>query len=314
MVRIPRSACSMRVIGLPFVIGVVTGTVLGFTSGAFVCGGASDAEEDVRLPLRAAPREKRREPAPSSSEGSVSLGVVKDEPAVAGERAVASNGPRAAELRQMRAREQAAQEQLSLARKRIAQLENRPRHEFDLTPEDWKHLADNGIIKYRLPCANSNAVPTDRVFDELGLAPEDREVFRGAFENSGKRLREKLVPLCAAALGGRMDLAESMSVDSCRHILLSTAATRGEDASASAQRVASFMAGEGPRPGEDGGVTDQTFLVLVEESKWFEEELAQAFGPDDAHRLVFSDQLCFTSASHQLGRFGDRTKGGGRPK
>lgn len=74
------------------------------------------------------------------------------------------------------------------------------------------------------------------------------------------------------------------------------------------------MAGEGPRPGEDGGVTDQTFLVLVEESKWFEEELAQAFGPDDAHRLVFSDQLCFTSASHQLGRFGDRTKGGGRPK
>lgn len=137
----------------------------------------------------------------------MSLGVVKDEPAVAGERAVASNGPRAAELRQMRAREQAAQEQLSLARKRIAQLEkelesDRPRHEFDLTPEDWKHLADNGIIKYRLPCANSNAVPTDRVLDELGLAPEDREVFRGAFENSGKRLREKLVPLCAAALGG----------------------------------------------------------------------------------------------------------------
>lgn len=44
MVQIPRSACSMRVIGLPFVIGVVTGTVLGFTSGAFVCGGASDAE------------------------------------------------------------------------------------------------------------------------------------------------------------------------------------------------------------------------------------------------------------------------------
>ncbi len=84
---------------------------------------------------------------------------------------------------------------------------------------------------------------------------------------------------------------------------------RSSSASLSAQRVASFMAGEAPRPDEKSSVTDRTLLALAEESKRFEDELARAFGPEEAHRLVFSDRLCFTAASHQLGNFGDRTRG-----
>jgi hypothetical protein len=62
------------------------------------------------------------------------------------------------------------------------------------------------------------------------------------------------------------------------------------------------MAGEGPRPDTSSAITDRTFLALAEESKRFEDELAEALGPEEAHRLVFSNRLCFTSATHQVGK------------
>ena len=34
------------------------------------------------------------------------------------------------------------------------------------------------------------------------------------------------------------------------------------------------------------------FLATTGESKSFEAELAQSFGPEEAHRIVYSDELC----------------------
>jgi hypothetical protein len=210
---------------------------------------------------------------------------------------------RAAELNQLRDREQAAKEQLSVARKRIAQLEReleqerplqeeRSRPDFDLTPEDWREMAAKGVMKYRLPCSTA-----DSVLDELGLAPEDGEVVRQAVEHSATRLRSALLPLCAAALGDQMALVEAMSTDVCRNIILSTTSARSESQQLSAQRVASAMAGDAPRPGDKDSITERTFLVLAEESTRFQEELAEAFGPEEAYRLVFSDKLCFSTST-----------------
>lgn len=155
-------------------------------------------------------------------------------------------------------------------------------------------------MKYRIPCG-PRSVPNDEVLQELGLAPDDREVLQAAYQHSSARLQSALVPLCAKALGDRTDLAQAVSIDSCRHILISTAATRAESTSQSAQKVALFMAGEGPRPDTNSTITEQTFLALAEESNRFEAELAEALGPEEAHRVVFSDRLCFTSATYQLG-------------
>lgn len=147
---------------------------------------------------------------------------VGDETAAAAGAASVTGGSReqaAAELSALRATARAAQEQLGQARRRIAALEKdlaqtgskgegRSRHEFDLTADDWRKLAADGKIKYRLPCTGGAAsAPSDEVLDELGLAPDDRDVLRQAFEHSLERQRDALLPLCATALGDRMHRA-----------------------------------------------------------------------------------------------------------
>lgn len=86
---------------------------------------------------------------------------------------------------------------------------------------------------------------------------------RQAFEHS----LNTLLPLCATALGDRMDLAKQLSLDSCRHIIFSTAGTRSESESQGAKNVAAHMAGDGPPPDESSSLSERTFLVLAEESK-----------------------------------------------
>ena len=286
---------------------VLIGAIFGFVGATFGSKGAppragADPTARSSLPLRPPAREDRDRgsgaaDAPAAGGGATGAGRVAkaDEPGHAAR----------IELGGLRAREREAQEALSTARRRIAELEkklgsDRPRHAFDFTKEDWKQMAASGdVMKYRIPCGGGRP-PGDDVLDELGLAPDDRAVFQRAYDNSAKRMRDALLPLCAEALGNRMDLAGAMSIDSCRHIIISTTRTRDEDPSQSAQRVAAFMAGEGPRPVPSGGLTERAFLALAEESGLFEEELAQAFGPEEAHRLVFSDRLCFSSGTHQL--------------
>ena len=137
----------------------------------------------------------------------------------------AARRARAAELGALRGRERAARQQLSEARRRIVELERdlaaerrpdeaeqRDRHEFDLTPEDWKKLATEGQIKFRLPCTGRSMAPSEQQLLDLGLAPEDSEVLQRAYEHSQARQESALSPLCATALGGRRDLAEALSV------------------------------------------------------------------------------------------------------
>jgi len=41
-------------------------------------------------------------------------------------------------------------------------------------------------------------------------------------------------------------------------------------------------------------------LELAQEQDRLKAELAESFGPEEADRLVFSEGLCFTQATHQL--------------
>jgi hypothetical protein len=295
---------------------VLSGAILGFAGATLSSGGVApqtgaDSTARSSFPLRsAAGLEHDRGPSGADTNTDTraaggGIATTGGAGAASATKAGASEQAARTELGRLRAREREAQEGLSTARKRIAELErklgsDRPRHDFDFTKEDWKQMAASGeVMKYRIPCGGARP-PGDDVLDELGLAPDDRAVLQRAYDDSAKRMRNALLPLCAAALGNRMDLAGAMSVDSCRHIIISTSRTRNEDPSQGAQRVADFMAGDGPRPGPSAGLTERAFLTLAEESGLFEEDLAQAFGPEEAHRLVFSDRLCFSSGTHQL--------------
>jgi hypothetical protein len=98
-----------------------------------------------------------------------------------------------------------------------------------------------------------------------------------------------------------MDLAEAVGVDACTTVILKTARGRGEDTRGSARKVAQVMAGDAT-VGEDFNLTDVAFLALAEEAGRFEQELAEAFGPEEAHRITFSPDMCFSSSVYQLGR------------
>jgi hypothetical protein len=301
----------------------LAGAALGFAAAALIYGGTRAPEVGL-VPLRPSSEASDGWPPPAElggpsaergggeGEGAEADEAPRGEASATDARAEAEKRARAIELGTLRARERAAQQELSEARQRIAQLEKeaaagqprpepRTRHEYDLSVEDWKALAKENTVKYRVPCGDAARLPNDGTLEQLGLAPDDYEAVRGAFEHSITRQQEALAPLCAAALGGRMDVASALNIDSCRTIIFSTASSRSESGAQSARAVASYMAGEAPRPGENAPLTARAWLALVEESKHFEDELAETFGPEEARRVTFSDAACFSSSSHSYG-------------
>ena len=66
------------------------------------------------------------------------------------------------------------------------------------------------------------------------------------------------------------------------------------------QRAAAYLAGDAPAPSQASQV-ESLVLALAQEQEKLEQELAEYLGPVEADRLVFSEGLCFTEATHQLG-------------
>ena len=171
---------------------------------------------------------------------------------------------------------------------------------FDLSPEDWRKLGGQGTLKLRIPCAVS---PTDSLsqtqLDHLGLSPADGAVVAAAFQHSADRVWALLGPMCADVLGGTAEQAAAKGPNFCRRLVLSDAAQKGT-ALPAFQRAAAYLAGDAPEPSHPGPV-EALVLGLAKEQGLLTAELTEHLGPDEADRLVFSDGLCFTEATHQLG-------------
>ncbi len=293
------------------------GAIFGFISATLVWRVVDSADVSpgrtvsFAKPSPSEPAVVEEDPAPERAEQDVPTGKMRPregsvQKAAAVEVPSPNNVQLAAELERLRAREREAQKEVGQSRKRINALQRelgveRQRQEFDLTPEDWRKLGAEGAMKYRVPCANPKRALSDETLDKLGLAPDDRAVLEKAYQNSTRRLRQQLLPFCARALGNRMDLAEAVGVDACTTVILKTAHTRREDTVKSGRRVAAVMAGDATVT-EDFNTTDLAFLALVEESGRFEQELAEAFGPEDAHRITFSPDMCFSSSVYQFAK------------
>lgn len=176
-----------------------------------------------------------------------------------------------------------------------------PKHDFDVTADEWQELAKDGTIKFQMPCVGRKDdpwSPSAEKLNALGLAPGDAAPIRNAYARSSDRVWAAIKPLCAQALGSA-DLAEKIGAQNCIHITLSVESEKDPEAAKAARRlVGEVRAGSRPVPDSNAPLhpVAKLFLATTGASKNLENDLAETFGPDEAHRLVYSDELCMGSS------------------
>lgn len=175
------------------------------------------------------------------------------------------------------------------------------KHDFDVGPEEWKELAKDGTIKFQMPCFDTRGgwSPSPEKLHNLGLAPSDGATIKNAYAHTNKEVWAQIKPLCAQAVGSA-DVAERIGPDTCIHLVLDIESERDKDGVKEARKqVGEIRAGERPMPNlEDKNLNPvlKLFLAATGASKTLENDLAQSFGPEEAHRIVYSDELCMGSS------------------
>ena len=157
-----------------------------------------------------------------------------------------------------------------------------------------------------MPCINVKNdawSPSPEKLNKLGLAPQDGAVIKNAYAHSSQRVWAAIKPLCAQAIGSA-EVAEKFGPDTCIHLVVDAESERDSEAARTAKRqVGEIRAGVQPMPGPNEPMNPvmKLFLATTGESKSFEAELAQSFGPEEAHRIVYSDELCMGSSTFGSG-------------
>jgi hypothetical protein len=173
------------------------------------------------------------------------------------------------------------------------------KNEFDLSQEDWADLAKTGTIKYRMPCQRAEGwKPSAEKLSALGLAPHDAETIGDAYKRVNGRVWDKVRPLCVQALGSA-DAVDKIGARTCEHLIFDVAAASDASGAEAAKRaVAEMRAGLRPLPkaGDKLHPVTQLFLVLTEANSWLEQDLTQSFGPAEAHRLAYHEDMCHASS------------------
>lgn len=171
------------------------------------------------------------------------------------------------------------------------------KNEFDLSADDWKELAKDGTMKMAIPCRHLNDWhPSADTLAKLGLAPQDESTLRGAFKKSNDRVWSTIRPLCAQMLGSP-EVADKVGEMSCEHVILELSQRKDRETANEVMReVAEVRAGLRPMPGPNDPIGQtplfKMFVALTSEMGSFESDLAQQFGPDEAHRLAYADDMC----------------------
>ena len=186
----------------------------------------------------------------------------------------------------------------------------RGRSDFDLTQEDWADLAKKGAVKYRVPCEEKeNWTFSPEKLNKLGLAPQDGKTLRDAYERSYQRVWSQIKPLCVQAIGSA-ETAEKIGM-TCPFIIRDVQAAIDKEAAAEAHtQAAEIRAGLRPEPGPNDKIHPVTkmFLVLSGANKAFENDLAATLGPEEAHRLAMSDDMCNHNSTWGGGKKRDDAK------
>ncbi len=175
----------------------------------------------------------------------------------------------------------------------------RNRSEYELDSEDWADLAKRGKIKYRTPCLKADSATTTDKLSALGLSPEDGAVLKGAYGRSYDRIWGMVRPLCLQALGTSEAIVDKIGVNQCIHLVYDLASQADRDGTSEAHiQVAEIRAGIRPEPPVDKQpATMKMMLALTAEQGAFESDLARTMGPEEAHRVAWSDDICVSNNS-----------------
>jgi ferric-dicitrate binding protein FerR (iron transport regulator) len=175
--------------------------------------------------------------------------------------------------------------------------------EFDLTQDDWKKLAQEGKVNAHFPCVGRQKPDDLGDITKKGYAPQDKTVIQAAMDASRTRVWEGTIrPLCLRATKGDAALADRLGAQTCQSLIQDVAHMNGEDVEEEMRQVAEVRAGMRPMPADGGADVFKLMLALSNESGTIEKDLAKSLGPDEAHRVVFADELgCWNNSSWGVG-------------
>lgn len=163
------------------------------------------------------------------------------------------------------------------------------------TGPDWDRYAKQGAVPYSVPCLRDTPfTPNERQLNRLGLAPQDANVLRDAYQKSNERVMAQLQPLCAKVLGSP-ELAAKVGSTACMSAIVDSARKENPDKMKEAlTRVGEVNGGKRPAPDKGQALepVEALMLAFTGESKAFEADLAAQLGPEDAHRIATSRMLC----------------------
>jgi hypothetical protein len=166
--------------------------------------------------------------------------------------------------------------------------------QYDMTPDDWAKLAEQGAFKYQVPCYREGGFkPSADQIAKLGLAAKDADAIQSAYLNANKRFGLQMQQLCTEAnFGSTPD-----DIGPCIGKMFQAIYGQGPDAArALYSQTDEILAGKRPKPA-DGSPQSRMLLMFANQMAPFEAELAQTFGADEAHRIAYSDDLCWTANS-----------------
>jgi hypothetical protein len=169
------------------------------------------------------------------------------------------------------------------------------RSEWELDKDDWAELAKKGSVKYRMPCPQKGFWTfSPEKLNKLGLSPQDGPILRDAYQRSYERVWSQIRPMCLKALGNA-EIVDKVGLPSCPFLIYDIEQAIDPEATKEAHtQVAEIRAGLRPEPGPNEKVHPvlRTFLILTASNGWFEQDLAKTYGPEEAHRLAYSDDMC----------------------
>ena len=161
----------------------------------------------------------------------------------------------------------------------------------DLTPADWKRMADEGTLIAHYPCGqDGNYQPGDDLLSGAGLSPDDAPAIASAYQRAQQQMSDVITAACTAVVGA--DMASRLGPDTCEAVVRGS--QKGAASSADIEKVARIRAGELPMPAPNDPSVDPLERMLLAQTgamPAFEKDLAQAIGPDAAHRVATSDAL-----------------------
>lgn len=201
-------------------------------------------------------------------------------------------------LASLEAERSGLEKQLEAANSKLDAVEDPPppkdNKSYDLSRDDWKELAKDGTVKFRMPCSPNEKgwTPSDPQREALGLGPDDIEPLREAYAQSYKRVWGDIRPVCVEVFGP--EVADRLGPTNCPNAIVTAVAGNDWPRLSKAMRdVAEIRAGIQPMPDPmpDDPIM-RVFLRWTSEMGELEKDLAGRMGPERAHEILYSSSVC----------------------